>query len=105
MVCTVRERVVLWEAGTDCRIYPALFVIRTPTVNRKLNDCGARSVGCSRHALSGSRKQPCRPRCHNLLQKSSHTRQKRGILLPGAAANHPSEPPRRSLALDRKSVV
>ena len=43
IVVTVREHIVLWEVGTGYRFYPALFVIRTPTVNRKLIDCGARS--------------------------------------------------------------
>jgi hypothetical protein len=64
-----------------CRFYPALFVIRTLTVKRKLSDCGARSCGCGRHAFNGSRKQPRRPRCCNQVQKSSQTRQWRGFFI------------------------
>jgi hypothetical protein len=40
---TVRKHAVLWESESVCRIYPALFVIRTLTANRKLNDLRARS--------------------------------------------------------------
>jgi hypothetical protein len=45
------------------RFYPALFVIRTLTANRKLNSWGARSCGCGRHAFNGSRKHPRRSTC------------------------------------------
>jgi hypothetical protein len=71
--CSLRNKLGL-------RIYPALFVIRTLTANRKLNEWGARSCGCSRHAFSGSRKHPSGSTCCNQVRKSSHTRQWRGFL-------------------------
>jgi hypothetical protein len=38
MVLALRKHVVLWESELVNRFYPALFVIRTPTADRKLND-------------------------------------------------------------------
>ena len=73
--CSLRNKLGL-------RIYPALFVIRTLTANRKLNEWGARSCGCGRQAFDGSRKQSRRSACCNQVRKSSHTRQWRGFLFP-----------------------